>query len=87
MPVPIVPLALGAGLALWTLYEKQHAKEAHGAGTPAAPVQALPPVALVPGAQAYLPPIAAPEPFEGTPATRCSCPRRRTKATTFDSGC
>ncbi len=66
MPVPIVPLALGAGLALWTLYEKQHAKEAQGGGpsaSPATPVQVLPPVPLMPGAQVYLPPIAAPEPI------------------------
>src|SRR5581483_12277262 len=58
MPVPIVPLALGAGLALWTLYEQQHAKEKQAA---AAPAVAIPPVPLLPGAQIYLPPVAAPE--------------------------
>lgn len=64
MPVPIVPLALGAGLALWTLYEQQHSKEKH-AGAPAAsvpaPASAVPPVPLLPGAQIYLPPVAAPD--------------------------
>ena len=58
MPVPIVPLALGAGLALWTLYEQQHAKDKQAA---AAPAVAIPPVPLLPGAQIYLPPVAAPE--------------------------
>jgi hypothetical protein len=62
MPVPLVPLALGAGLALWTLYEKQHAKEAQG-GARAPVSQVLPPVALAPGAAAFLPPVVAPEPI------------------------
>jgi hypothetical protein len=62
MPAPLVPLALGAGLALWTLYEQQRAKERHG--TPATtPVTSLPPVPLMPGAAPYLPPVAAPEPI------------------------
>jgi hypothetical protein len=63
MPVPIVPLALGAGLALWTLYEQQRSKEQHAAAPAgsAAPAGAIPPVPLLPGAQMYLPPIAAPE--------------------------
>ena len=63
MPVPIVPLALGAGLALWTLYEKQHAKEAQGGGAQAPVSQVLQPVALAPGAAAFLPPVVAPEPI------------------------
>ena len=61
--VPLVPLALGAGLALWTLYEKQHAKEAHGGGAQAPVSQVLQPVALAPGAAAFLPPVVAPEPI------------------------
>jgi len=62
MPAPIVPLALGAGLALWTLYEQQRAKEKHGAPA-TTPVTSLPPVPLMPGAAPYLPPVAAPEPI------------------------
>jgi hypothetical protein len=62
MPAPIVPLALGAGLALWTLYEQQKAKEKQGA-TSTTPVTSLPPVPLMPGAAPYLPPVAAPEPI------------------------
>jgi hypothetical protein len=62
MPAPIVPLALGAGLALWTLYEQQKAKEKQGAPA-TTPVTSLPPVPLMPGAAPYLPPVAAPEPI------------------------